>query len=86
MRLFRGCRTRAEAEARMRAFLEQRHVDSIRKMKTDLLTSGDVALLDDPDETFECLDSLAHQAPPDVDRVMREFAALLDEHHIGPER
>lgn len=65
---FAGCRTRAEAEARLRRCVHQVLADAGRKLETDLLMR-DV----DPDDVDAARETGQEMADESVESLLREF-------------
>ena len=88
---FAGCRTRAEAVARWRSYLEQHWDDCERQVMTDALANVDAD--DEADGAALDIDSLdaaitgwreQHMAAS-IDKAVAQLAALLDRLELGPE-
>jgi hypothetical protein len=72
-RSFAGCRTRAEAEARLREFLKQIADDSKRALESDLLC-GQV----DVDDINAVLDAGDELTADGIEHVVAQFHGFLD--------
>jgi hypothetical protein len=79
---FKGCKTRAEARARLTALLEEIHEASIRRMQTDLLIDASQGIVD-VDHVDVQIAAARQYFEDSVGDTIAAFNQVLDREGIG---